>query len=76
LITALGALHGFDLMLTLTGGGPAFSTEIIEIYIYRWAFTASVPRLGYASAAAVFFGLATLILALAQVVALRKRGGI
>jgi multiple sugar transport system permease protein len=71
LITAIGALHAFDLILTLTGGGPALSTEVVELYIYRWAFTASVPRLGFASAAAVFFGLTTLILALAQAAALR-----
>ncbi len=71
LITALGALHSFDLILTLTGGGPALSTEVVELYIYRWAFTASVPRLGYASAAAVFFGLTTLALALAQAAGLR-----
>ncbi len=72
LITALGALHSFDLLYTLTGGGPALTTEVVEVYIYRWAFTASVPRLGYASAAAVFFGLATLVLALIQVVGLRQ----
>ena len=71
LITALGALHSFDLLYTLTGGGPALTTEVVEVYIYRWAFTASVPRLGYASAAAVFFGLATLVLALVQLVGLR-----
>jgi multiple sugar transport system permease protein len=77
LITALGSLHAFDLILTLTGGGPALSTEVIELYIYRWAFTASIPRLGYASAAAVFFGLATLLLALGQILAFRgvRRGG-
>jgi multiple sugar transport system permease protein len=71
LLTAIGALHSFDLILTLTGGGPGLSSEVVEIYIYRWAFTASVPRLGYASAAAVFFGLTTLALALAQAVGLR-----
>ena len=71
LITALGALHSFDLMYTLTGGGPALTTEVVEIFIYRWAFTASVPQLGYASAAAVFFGLATLGLGLLQLIGLR-----
>lgn len=71
LITALGSLHAFDLILTLTGGGPALTTEVIELYIYRWAFTASIPRLGYASAAAVFFGLTTLLLAMGQVLAFR-----
>lgn len=72
LITALGALHSFDLILTLTGGGPALSTEVVEVYIYRWAFASSIPRLGFASAAAVFFGLATLALALTQALALRQ----
>lgn len=72
LITAIGALHSFDLILTLTGGGPALSTEVVEVYIYRWAFAASIPRLGYASAAAVFFGLATLLLALIQAVGIRQ----
>jgi multiple sugar transport system permease protein len=71
LITALGALHSFDLLYTLTGGGPALTTEVVEVYIYRWAFAASVPRLGFASAAAVFFGLATLVLALVQMLGLR-----
>ena len=71
LITALGALHSFDLLYTLTGGGPALTTEVVEVYIYRWAFTASIPRLGFASAAAVFFGLATLMLALVQIGGLR-----
>jgi multiple sugar transport system permease protein len=72
LITALGALHSFDLILTLTGGGPALSTEVVEVYIYRWAFASSIPRLGYASAAAVFFGLATLVLALVQAFGLHQ----
>jgi len=71
LITAIDTLRVFDLILTLTGGGPAFATEVVEVYIYRWAFAASVPRLGYASAAAVIFGLATMLLALGQGVGLR-----
>lgn len=72
LITAIGALHSFDLILTLTGGGPALKTEVVEVYIYRWAFASSIPRLGYASAAAVFFGLTTLVLALIQAYGLRQ----
>nr|PZN57702.1 MAG: sugar ABC transporter permease [Chloroflexota bacterium] len=65
-ITALDTLRVFDLILTLTGGGPFLRTEVVEVYIYRWAFNSSIPRLGYASAAAVFFGLATLALAAMQ----------
>lgn len=71
LVTAVDTLRVFDLILTLTRGGPSFSTEVMEVYIYRWAFTASIPRLGFASAAAVIFGLATMLLALGQAAGLR-----
>jgi len=71
LVTAVDTLRVFDLILTLTGGGPSFATEVMEVYIYRWAFTASIPRLGFASAAAVIFGLATMLLALGQAAGLR-----
>jgi multiple sugar transport system permease protein len=72
LITAVEATNVFDLLLTLTGGGPFFSSEVIDIYIYRWAFTSTIPRLGYASAAAIFFGMAVLLLTFAQVVGVRR----
>ena len=68
LITAVEATNVFDLLLTLTGGGPFFASEVIDIFVYRWAFTTTIPRLGYASAAAIFFGLSILILTLAQVI--------
>lgn len=57
LLTLESSLRIFDLMLTMTNGGPFFSTEVVELYIYRWAFAATVPQLGFASAAAVTFGL-------------------
>lgn len=66
LITAIDTLRVFDLILTLTGGGPFLKTEVVEVYIYRWAFNSSIPRLGYASAAAVFFGLTTMVMAILQ----------
>ena len=56
LLTIEDTFRAFDLMQTMTAGGPFFSTEIIEIYIYRWAFAAPIPQLGHASAAAVLFG--------------------
>lgn len=66
ILTLSDAMRVFDLMLTLTGGGPFFRTEVIELFIYRWAFGASVPRLGYASAAATIFGLIFLGLTVLQ----------
>jgi multiple sugar transport system permease protein len=66
-LTIEDCFHAFDLMQTMTAGGPFFSTEIIEIYIYRWAFAASIPQLGFASAAAVLFGVLVLVLVVLQV---------
>jgi multiple sugar transport system permease protein len=80
LLTVEQNLQVFDLMLTMTGGGPYYSTEVIEIYIYRWAFTTSTPQLGFASAAAVLLGLVLLVVGLVQLfgvrVARRRSGGV
>ena len=65
------ALRVFDLILTLTDGGPFFSTEVVEVYIYRWAFAATVPQLGYASAVAVIFGLFVSLVGVFQLVGVR-----
>ena len=73
LITVVSALNIFGLVQTMTGGGPFFATEVMELYIYRNAFgSGEIPRLGYASAAAVFFGVTVLILSLLQGLGLRK----
>jgi multiple sugar transport system permease protein len=60
-LTIEDTFRAFDLMQSMTGGGPFFGTEVIEIYIYRWAFAASIPQLGFASAAAVLFGLFVMV---------------
>ncbi|MEU6783025.1 sugar ABC transporter permease [Nonomuraea angiospora] len=71
LLSIEASLQVFDLVLTMTGGGPFYSTEVIEVYIYRWAFAATIPRLGYASAAAVLFGLFVCLVGLLQLLAVR-----
>lgn len=75
ILTANENLHAFALIQALTGGGPYYSSEVVEVYIFRTAFApdsaGGVPRLGYASAAGCFFGLATLIIALLQAWALK-----
>ena len=81
LIVAVGNLSVFALIQAATNGGPFFSTETMELYIYRNAFGATpgsptLPRLGYASAAGVIFGvcvmLITLLLVLARRFSVRK----
>ncbi len=71
LLSIESALKIFDLMQTMTGGGPFYSTEVMEIYIYRWAFTATIPQLGYASAAAVLFGMFVCVVGLLQLLGVR-----
>lgn len=71
LLTVEWTLHVFDLMLTTTGGGPFFSTQVLEIYIYQQAFTLNPTRLGFASAAGVLFGLFVFIIGLIQLGGIR-----
>lgn len=71
LLTVESTLQVFDLMLTMTGGGPFYATQVMEIYIYEAAFASSSPRLGLASAAAVIFGLFVCVLGLVQLVGIR-----
>jgi len=73
LITLVSSLNVFDLVQTMTGGGPFFASEVMEVYIYRNAFgEGGLPRLGYASAAALFFGITVLGLSLLQGLGLKK----
>lgn len=74
LITAVNTLRVFDLVQTMTGGGPFFASEVVETYIYRNAFSVQggIPREGYASAVGVFFGLTVMVVALIQGWAIRK----
>lgn len=73
LIAVVGSFQTFPLVQAMTQGGPSFSTELVELYIYRLAFAAEgEPRLGYASAAAVIFGLSILLLTVLQVWGVRR----
>ena len=73
LISIIAALNVFPLIQATTGGGPFFASEVMEVYIFRTAFSSagSVPRIGYASAAGVFFGVSILGLTVLQILAVR-----
>nr|WP_276562907.1 sugar ABC transporter permease [Paenibacillus anseongense] len=63
LLTVVNSMHVFDLVKTLTGGGPFYATETVDLYIYNFAFsTSGFPQIGYASAAGIVFGVAIFIL--------------
>jgi ABC-type sugar transport system permease subunit len=75
LITAANTLRIFDLVQTMTQGGPYFATEVMEVYIYRTAFNplgGGIPELGMASAAGVLFGVTVMLIALGQGWAARR----
>lgn len=51
LIRALDALKAFDVVYTLTGGGPGTATETLSFYIYQVGY--QFFRLGYGAAGAI-----------------------
>ena len=54
----------FDLIQTMTNGGPFYSTDVAATFVYRTAYASSsgMPRLGYASAAAMTFGIIVVVI--------------
>lgn len=66
ILCAINSLKVFDIIKTMTEGGPYYATDVIATYVYRNAFSSEIgmPRLGYASAAALFFGVAVIIIGL------------
>ncbi len=64
ILCTINSLKAFDLIQTLTGGGPFFATDVIATFVYRTAFTSDMglPRFGYASAAATMFGIVVIFI--------------
>ena len=62
----VNALRVFGLVVTMTAGGPGASTSVISYFIYKQAFSDVPYRYGYASSAAVFFGVTVLIAVMIQ----------
>ncbi|MGI8483110.1 MAG: carbohydrate ABC transporter permease [Thermomicrobiales bacterium] len=76
LIITVGNLNVFALIQAATNGGPFFATETMELFIYRNAFGANTgsftePRLGYASAAGIIFGVCIMAISLLLIMARR-----
>ncbi len=66
ILCAINSLKVFDLIKTMTEGGPFYATDVIATFVYRTAFSSEVgmPRLGYASSAAIAFGLTVIVIGL------------
>lgn len=75
LLSAVNALHVFDLVKSLTEGGPNFATDMVDLYIYRYAFQGGgFPRVGFASAAGVIYGCAVLFISLVLGLVVKRTG--
>lgn len=63
ILCAINSLKVFDIVKTMTEGGPYYATDVIATYVYRSAFSSEIgmPRLGYASAAALLFGVVVIV---------------
>lgn len=64
IITMIGSFKVFDLVYTITGGGPGYSTTVMVQYVYQEAFQRF--QMGYASAAAMVLFLILFILTVVQ----------
>ncbi len=71
LLRLIDALKTFDIIYTMTGGGPGYSSETLNIYTYQQAF--SYFNFGYASSVLVIFFAIVLGLSLI-VINLTRRG--
>jgi len=69
ILTILGSMQIFDLIYSMTGGGPAGHTDvpITKIYMYM-----NNGEFGYSTAMAVIFGVVLLIVSFAQIYASKK----
>lgn len=74
LLCVVGNLKPFNLIKTMTDGGPYFATDVVMTYIYRYAFSAEqgIPRLGLASAAGIFYGLVVIAITGVQGLMVRR----
>jgi multiple sugar transport system permease protein len=69
-LITIQTLNTFDLILPLTGGGPARRTEVMSLYMYRTAFYGL--EAGRAAAVAVVMLALNLALALAALRVLNR----
>ncbi|PZD96022.1 sugar ABC transporter permease [Paenibacillus sambharensis] len=67
--TTIQSFKAFDLVFTMTGGGPNYSTEILSTFIYGTAFSSF--KFGFAAAASCVFLLLIAVITFLQFKALR-----
>ncbi|MGI2295516.1 carbohydrate ABC transporter permease [Paenibacillus sp. GXUN7292] len=58
-LSFIGSLQSFDLIMVMTGGGPANATDVIASHMYKMSFLSQ--KYGYGSAVASFLVMVCLI---------------
>ncbi|MGD1821773.1 MAG: carbohydrate ABC transporter permease [Pleomorphochaeta sp.] len=74
ILCCINSLKVFDIVKTMTEGGPFYKTDVMGTFVYRSAFSSEIglPRVGYASASAILFGI-TVIIIVASTSALKNK---
>lgn len=70
-LSVIGSLKAFEIIYSMTGGGPGNSTEVIASYVYNVGFTSS--RLGYGTAVSLFLFIMVVVVSLVQTKFLNAR---
>ena len=64
IISIINSFRSFELIYTMTGGGPGYDTMVLVLYLYREAF--QLHRMGVASAAAYILFVILMVLTILQ----------
>jgi multiple sugar transport system permease protein len=64
ILCTINSLKVFDIIKTMTEGGPFYKTDVVGTYVYRLAFSSEIglPRVGYASSGAIIFGITVIFI--------------
>lgn len=71
-LTFLGAMQMFNMVLAMTNGGPGYATEVPVLHIFRAAF--ELGQFGYATALAVLFGFMLFLISLFTLRLTKRQG--
>jgi raffinose/stachyose/melibiose transport system permease protein len=63
-LSVIGSLKAFEIVYSMSGGGPANSSEVIATYVYSSGFTSG--RMGYGTAVSLFLFVMVVIISLLQ----------
>ncbi len=73
LLAIIGTITGFELIFVLTGGGPAFASQTLGIWVFNQAFFSATRLPGFASAIAMVQFAIVFAIAMVMQYYLRRR---